>query len=196
MIDMSTHGDGEWRRWNNASFIGAKFLWTSLHNFGSTDGTKGDLWLESARQWGKSCDDCPSVVLNDTDCEHFFEWNARTQITTWNPTSKQSGSIPDGPSDYVSKHWSGLIKDYYGGRASLLLQQALADYNAGHMLSRTELARLYAVHAYKWTTDIYKYPTEPTEMCWPYRRVFDKYKQWFALCVASLEINGADINDA
>jgi hypothetical protein len=139
-----------------------------------------------------------AVVLDETltGCEHFFEWNARTQITTWNPTSKQSGSIPDGPSDYVSKHWSGLIKDYYGGRASLLLQQALADYNAGHMLSRTELARLYAVHAYKWTTDIYKYPTEPTEMCWPYRRVFDKYKQWFALCVASLEINGADINDA
>ena len=30
-------------RWNNASFWGANFVWTTLHDFGGTDGLKGDL---------------------------------------------------------------------------------------------------------------------------------------------------------
>ena len=41
-----------------------------------------------------------------TSCAKFYEWNARTQLTTWNPTPKDGG-IPGGPIDYASKHWSG-----------------------------------------------------------------------------------------
>ena len=40
---MSTDGDGEWKKWNNAAFFGAKFIWTTLHDFGGTDGMKGQL---------------------------------------------------------------------------------------------------------------------------------------------------------
>ena len=40
---MSVDGSGEWQKWNNASFFGAPFLWTTLHDFGGTDGMKGDL---------------------------------------------------------------------------------------------------------------------------------------------------------
>ena len=40
---MSVNGDGEWKKWANASFWGAKFVWTTLHDFGGTDGLKG--WL-------------------------------------------------------------------------------------------------------------------------------------------------------
>ena len=43
VIDMSTNGEGEWRKWNNASFFGGRYIWTSLHDFGGTDGMKGDL---------------------------------------------------------------------------------------------------------------------------------------------------------
>ena len=45
IIDMSVDGKGEWQKWNNASYWGAKFIWTTLHNFGGTDGMKGDLAL-------------------------------------------------------------------------------------------------------------------------------------------------------
>ena len=41
VIDMSVNGDGEWKKWNNASFWDANFVWTTLHDFGGTDGLKG-----------------------------------------------------------------------------------------------------------------------------------------------------------
>jgi hypothetical protein len=44
IIDMSVNGDGEWKKWNNCSFWNSKFIWTTLHDFGGTDGLKG--WLE------------------------------------------------------------------------------------------------------------------------------------------------------
>ena len=34
---------GEWKKWDNASFFGAPFIWTTLHDFGGTDGMKGNL---------------------------------------------------------------------------------------------------------------------------------------------------------
>ena len=70
-----------------------------------------------------------------------LQWNARAQLTTWNPvrgvpaaprpcpcvvgiparlpppqTPKGATSVPGGPIDYASKHWSGLIADYYKAR--------------------------------------------------------------------------------
>ena len=53
-----------------------------------------------------------------------YEWNARTQVTTWNPTYPGSTNIPGGPIDYASKHWSGLISGYYGARAAMALRMA------------------------------------------------------------------------
>ena len=38
---MSVNGKGEWKKWNHASFWGANFVWTTLHDFGCTDGMKG-----------------------------------------------------------------------------------------------------------------------------------------------------------
>lgn len=40
VVDMDTDGSGEWQKWNNASFFGAPFIWTSLHNMGGNDGIK------------------------------------------------------------------------------------------------------------------------------------------------------------
>lgn len=40
---MSVDGSGEWQKWGGASFFGAPFIWTTLHDFGGTDGLKGDL---------------------------------------------------------------------------------------------------------------------------------------------------------
>jgi alpha-N-acetylglucosaminidase len=140
-------------------------------------------WIESARQWGKSQNDCPSATLYTSDCENFYEWNCRTQLTTWNPTPIHSASVPGGPVDYAAKHWSGLIKDYYGRRADLLLRQALKDENAGHSLNQTELNQLFAQHAYNWTTDTKKYPAAPIGCALEVSRsMYDKYKDWFSTC--------------
>jgi alpha-N-acetylglucosaminidase len=140
-------------------------------------------WIESARQWGKSQADCPSAILNASDCEDFYEWNCRTQLTTWNPTPSHSSSVPGGPIDYAAKHWSGLIKDYYGGRATLLLGQALKDANAGRALNQTKLTRLFAQHAYNWTADTKKYPIAPIGCALKVSRsIYNKYKNWFSTC--------------
>ena len=40
---MSVNGKGEFHKWNDAAFFGAKFIWTTLHDFGGTDGMKGNL---------------------------------------------------------------------------------------------------------------------------------------------------------
>ena len=52
------------------------------------------------------------------------------------------------PSDYASKHWSGLIKDYYAARVRLHQEQALADAARGRPLNNTAVAALEAEHAY------------------------------------------------
>jgi alpha-N-acetylglucosaminidase len=33
----------EWAKWNRSAFFGASFVWNALHNFGGTDGIKGDM---------------------------------------------------------------------------------------------------------------------------------------------------------
>ncbi len=54
VIDMSVDGSGEWTKWGNASFFGAPFIWTTLHDFGGTDGMKG-ISLRSAACRMRAC---------------------------------------------------------------------------------------------------------------------------------------------
>jgi hypothetical protein len=46
----------------------------------------------------------------------------------------------------ASKHWNGLVKDYYSARAQLLMTQALADAKNGRPLNTTA-ALAIKVHA-------------------------------------------------
>ena len=36
VMDMSVNGDGEWKKWDDAAYWGAQFVWTSLHDFGGS----------------------------------------------------------------------------------------------------------------------------------------------------------------
>lgn len=145
-------------------------------------------WLDSARRLGKGRNDCHSDILASSDCEHFLEWNARCQLTTWNPTPRDSPSVPGGPIDYAAKHWSGLIKDYYVTRADLLISRAIHDALADQPLNQTAVDRLHANLAHKWTTAQNKYETTPTgDPLAVSRRMFLKYKHWFTSCHLSLE---------
>jgi hypothetical protein len=107
-------------------------------------------WLASAVQWGGNNTDCTALGYEEAvkDCDGFYEWNARVQLTTWNPTPKTATKIPGGPIDYASKHWSGLIRDYYGARATLLQSHAYTSATAGKAIVQADVDLLLAQHAY------------------------------------------------
>lgn len=115
-------------------------------------------WLTMAKRFGNGHNDC-----GEKSCPRFYEWNARAQLTTWNPTPKNATQIPSGPIDYASKHWSGLIRDYYAKRAELMLNQALRDATQGKPLNIVEVERIKAQLAFDWTNSNSIYPNHPTE---------------------------------
>jgi hypothetical protein len=102
-------------------------------------------WLQAARGWGGNNTDCAAGTV-PMDCSDFYEWNARAQLTTWNPTPYGATTIPDGPIDYASKHWSGLVDGYYGERARGIMALALAG--APKPLNQTAVAAFKAQLAY------------------------------------------------
>lgn len=56
-------------------------------------------WIKSARDLGQT-----------TEEKDLYEWNARTQITTWgNRTAADQGGLRD----YAHREWSGILKDFY-----------------------------------------------------------------------------------
>ena len=109
-------------------------------------------------------------------------WNSRTQLTTWNPTPK-GGAIPGGPIDYASKHWSGLIRDYYAARVTLVMQQALKDAAAGKPLDNDAVTTIKAEHAYNWTTATNPYPTDVVgDFAAVSKAMHAKYASFFESC--------------
>ena len=134
-------------------------------------------WLETAKAWGSSSSDC---VM---ECTAFYEWNARAQLTTWNPTPQNASKIPDGPVDYASKHWSGLVADYYGARAQLVLKQALSDAAAGRSLNSTAVNLLKAQLAFEWTNARNLYPLKPVGVAAQVSNtMYAKYGRYFSSC--------------
>jgi hypothetical protein len=142
--------------------------------------------------------DCFSPILFNNSrhdngcCLRFFEWNARCQITTWNPTPSDAAKVPGGPIDYAAKHWSGLVKQYYAERARILFEQALYDQEHQQELNQTEVQRLFAKHAFEWTTsNSFRVSTEPVSSNSDYlldqaiiasEKMLHKYSSWFGPC--------------
>ena len=107
-------------------------------------------------------EDCTDTGYDTiTSCSKFYEWNARVQLTTWNPTPKDAAAVPSGPIDYAAKHWSGLVRDYYAERIKRLTASVLAEAAAGRPWSDAKAASLEASLAYEWTTATNAYPTSP-----------------------------------
>jgi len=136
-------------------------------------------WISMARNLSAAGDD----DCGDKDCPAFYEWNARVQLTTWNPTTKDDVVIPSGPVDYAGKHWSGLIRDYYAVRAGLLKDLAIS--NAGGALDTKTRDLLFAQHAYNWTNALNPYPQSVTgDAVEVSHQMFDKYAPYYASCNA------------
>ena len=157
-------------------------------------------WLAMAKRFAmpedhEAAEDCADGVGSDswptiTSCAAFYEWNARTQITTWKPTPLGRGdswSIPAGPVDYACKHWSGLIRDYYAQRVRLVMNRALLDAAAGRELDTNATDILKAQLAYNWTTATNKYPIAPVgDAVLVSQAMQAKYSQFFSACDPSL----------
>ena len=159
-----------------------------------------DPWLESARRLaeldaaGGVQHDCISPMLSNTSacCRHFYEWNARCQVTTWNPTPFGATKVPGGPIDYAAKHWSGLVKHYYAKRARILFEQALLDEESQQELNATKVQQLFAKHAFEWTTSMspsnVKVPDSASaaskigEALDVTKEILNKYSSWFSSC--------------
>ena len=71
--------------------------------------TKLLTWLKDARSWGE-----------DEIEKNYFEFNARNLITRWGPR----GEI----TDYASREWNGLMKNYYKKRWQLYFDNKGDNY--------------------------------------------------------------------
>jgi len=93
---------------------------------GSSNGFLLGRWIRDARALAEAS--------GESQHADFLEWNARSQVTTWQPSthcSSGSGSL-SGLSDYANKAWAGLVKGYYDRRMQIYadLKVTMADENA------------------------------------------------------------------
>lgn len=141
-------------------------------------------WLEMARAWGANSSDCNATVIGAVDCPDYYEWTARVQLTSWNPVTKGAQSLPGGPLDYASKHWSGLINGYYTARASGILQLALANANNNQPLNSTAVDLFQATLAYNFQTSYPNtYPVTPVgDPVTISQAMYNKYSSYYAAC--------------
>jgi hypothetical protein len=103
-----------------------------------------------------------------------------------NPTPAAAVMIPGGPIDYASKHWHGLIVPYYTKRSEILLQRALQDEVQRQALNKSEVQRLFAAHAFEWTTSHFSGSSESPVNIENAREIsntmIQKYSHWFSTC--------------
>ena len=147
-------------------------------------------WLNMAKRFASeyTIEDCALMGNRSlqyptvTDCSSFYEWNSRVQITTWNPTPMNASVVPSGPIDYASKHWNGLIRDYYSERVKRLTAAFVSSVSS-RTETRPDTDRLKAELAYEWTTSRNEYASTPVgdaiEISYSLR---DKYAVWFESC--------------
>eukprot|EP01065_Artemidia_motanka_P029639 TRINITY_DN35724_c0_g1_i1.p1 TRINITY_DN35724_c0_g1~~TRINITY_DN35724_c0_g1_i1.p1 ORF type:complete len:846 (+),score=277.66 TRINITY_DN35724_c0_g1_i1:58-2595(+) len=143
-------------------------------------------WLSMARGLAASNEsDCVATAAPAVNtCEHFYEWNARCQLTTWNPTPEGAAKVPGGPIDYASKHWSGLIGDYYAVRADRIRLQGLKDAAAGkRAVDSAAVDKLKAQLAFEFQTSQKRYPEAPVgDAVEVSKAIHDKYRSHFLSC--------------
>lgn len=106
-----------------------------------------------------------------------------SQITTWDPTPAGAEKPGKETVDYASKHWSGLIRDYYANRVKITAKQAEINNAAGKELDGVALNKDLAQLAYEWTLAQAPYPTEGVgDALAISKKMHAKYMSHFAAC--------------
>merc|ERR1711871_1301686 len=124
VIDMSEHGSGEWHMWNDAAFFGTPFIFTSLNNFGGTDGIRGnfsrantipyDAIDAGANVWGSGF--TPEGIDQNTVYYEMLisaPWRSTpiSNISAW--ASNRAFRRYGGDSPNVARSWSLLSNSSY-----------------------------------------------------------------------------------
>ncbi|SIT11429.1 alpha-N-acetylglucosaminidase [Zobellia uliginosa] len=127
----------------------AKSLFKLLDDLEAITGTNENFllgkWLEDAKSWGSTPEE-----------KEYYEWNARTIVTIWQPDPK------GGLRDYAGKQWNGLFSGYYKPRWELFvehLQRSLTeDVDFDPKAYDSEVREI----DYKWTRSHQIYPSVPS----------------------------------
>jgi len=83
--------------------------------------------VSSAKNWANESDGATAA---------YFEWQARSQVSTWWPVAPSARQDPTTfthlPTldNYANKHWAGLVKHFYAERVRCVIDQASIDLPA------------------------------------------------------------------
>jgi len=83
-------------------------------------------WIRDAKRWANASD----APLD------FYEWQARSQVSTWWPVTPEVAALPGndnhlpGLDTYANKHWNGLIRDFYRKRVMCYTNRIAIDLPA------------------------------------------------------------------
>ncbi|KAF9415843.1 hypothetical protein BGZ94_010384 [Podila epigama] len=88
-------------------------------------------WIRDARLSAKIAAASASAANVTTDISaysDYLEFNARNQITWWGPQGQR------GLADYASKHWGGLVKEFYYPRWEIFVDRVVTAVKDRHPL--------------------------------------------------------------
>ena len=126
-------------------------------------------------------------------------------LSAGDPTPKDAAKPGKETVDYASKHWAGLIKDYYAERVKVVQRQAMCEppsrfharataslacawlrrsaSAAGKELDAAAVDKGKAALAWQWTTSQALYPTKAVgDALAVSRKMHEKYRSHFATC--------------
>ncbi len=116
-------------------------------------------WIAEARKWG----------INSKE-KRFYEWNARTIVTMWEPAKKSRLR------DYASKQWSGLLKGFYLPRWKLFLDRLYRSLIDNTYFNKKEYFKDLKEMELAWIRQTDGYPSEPEgDTLEVAHRLFKKY---------------------
>lgn len=101
-------------------------------------------WLKEAQIWGDTQEE-----------KDFYNWNARTIITIWQPY--ESGSLRD----YSGKQWNGLLSGYYLPRWELFINTLKDCIQNNRVYDPLAFDKKVRNMDFRWTHSKNTYPTKP-----------------------------------
>jgi alpha-N-acetylglucosaminidase len=121
-------------------------------------------WITDARKWGTT------EARKD-----FYEWNARSLITMWEPAKKSQLR------DYASKQWNGLLRDFYLPRWKIFLDALAESLRENRRLEKRKFLNDLKEFEFQWIHDKRsKYSSQPIgdtlEVAF---RLFKKYVPYY-----------------
>ena len=95
---------------------------------GASDGFLLGGWVGDARALAGE------AAAGDAGAAAYLEWNARSQVTSWTPSTACDGNAAGLPAlyDYGNKAWSGLVRGYYDRRYQIYADSRLCLLEPSH----------------------------------------------------------------